>query len=165
MAAPVIGDDQQTKTYAYGAGIRVATISIGFLIVLFYASPEFLSDNVEWHLWSKSLPLIIPNVIIKALWWIMFIISMLGLIATCFPNAVVKIAEENIVFQNPFTRNFTIMAFDEVLEFTITNYYAFMVDRNNKKISIAKLYLSRRDYKDATSLLSQRIHGDPNTEM
>jgi hypothetical protein len=165
MVALMNNEDQQSKTYVYGRGIAIAAISIGFLIVLYYISPEFLSDDVKWHLWSTSFPLIIPNIIIKASWWILFAMYMFGLIAAGLPKAVVKVGVKDIVVQNPLTRNFATITFDDALDFIVTDYYILLFDRNNRTASIAKLYLSRKDYKEITDLLSQRVRNALNPKI
>lgn len=137
----------------YGGGILTLALFVLLLIGMLYAYEDFTSGRVEWHLFSKSLP-VIPYQIMVALWWAATIMWIGGIILSVMPSVSVIIDSDKIEAQSIYTRKFKTIYFNDILGVVYSRNYISIVDRRNNKIYLGKLFMKSSDYK----LVKAKLH-------
>lgn len=141
---------EQRKKYKLGGGVvwKIKLI-IGFLFfttLCYFLSDIFLSDDIEWHLYSKTLGPVIPNIYMKILWYSMLCMSLFVLIQLFIPYSSIIIDNNNISVQNFFTRRFKTAPLSEIADININKHRIKVFSLNNGNIEIPIRMLTKKDF-------------------
>jgi hypothetical protein len=147
--APLNNQDyagSNAQKFRYGGGIASITLGILFVVLMLYAYEPMTSGRVEWHLFLKSLP-IIPREIMVGIWWAGMTIAVIAIILSLMPAVKVVLDNEKIVAQSIYTRKFKTIYYNDVFDAVHHKNYISIMDRNNNKIYLAKLFLSSGSFR------------------
>ena len=142
---------------AYGAGKKIGICGIGFVIMAFFLSDEFLNPEIEWHFLSTSLPFFIPNTVMYVIWWLIFLLGCAAIVAASLPKQFILVDDQNIYVPGIWSRSMKKYDRKDILDVIDDGSLLNIVVRSGTPATILNSMVSKEGYQQLKTALSSTL--------